>query len=78
MSSSGLPIGRQVRGNDNWKLVYIGDIGNYAVRRLRPGGGIGRHAGLKILCPQRREGSTPSLATNLRFFRSYGWLRYSR
>ncbi len=27
------------------------------------GGGIGRRAGLKIRCPQGREGSSPSLGT---------------
>ena len=29
----------------------------------RPGGGIGRHAGLKILCPQGRTGSSPVWGT---------------
>ncbi len=28
-----------------------------------PGGGIGRHAGLKILCPLGRAGSSPARGT---------------
>ena len=30
---------------------------------MRPGGGTGRRARLKIVCPQGRVGSTPTLAT---------------
>lgn len=31
---------------------------------IRPDGGIGRHAGLKILCFSRRAGSSPAPGTN--------------
>ncbi len=36
---------------------------NPVFRSTRPGGGIGRHAGLKILCPQGRTGSSPVWGT---------------
>lgn len=40
---------------------------NYLISKialtLSPGGGIGRHAGLKILCPQGRTGSSPVWGT---------------
>ena len=32
-------------------------------KTTRPGGGTGRHAGLKILCPQGRTGSSPVWGT---------------
>ena len=57
------------------KAVYAGSIPTPAstcrrrrptVRKLnRPGGEIGRHEGLKILCLNRRAGSSPALGTTL-------------
>lgn len=34
-------------------------------RGTSPGGGIGRHTGLKILCSLERAGSNPALGTNM-------------
>ena len=47
-------------------LAKVGVAGSNPVFRSSstcPGGGIGRHAGLKILCPQGRTGSSPVWGT---------------
>ena len=46
-------------------LAKVGVAGSNPVFRspFCPGGGTGRHAGLKILCPQGRTGSSPVWGT---------------
>ena len=46
-------------------LAKVGVAGSNPVFRSTPcpGGGTGRHAGLKILCPQGRTGSSPVRGT---------------
>ena len=46
-------------------LAKVGVAGSNPVFRSTPcpGGGTGRHAGLKILCPQGRTGSSPVWGT---------------
>ena len=47
-------------------LAKVGVAGSNPVFRspFCPGGGTGRHAGLKILCPQGRTGSSPVWGTS--------------
>ncbi len=40
---------------------------------VRSSGGIGRHAGLKILCPLGRAGSSPALSTKAEVFIDFGF-----
>ncbi len=54
-SCSGLQS-RQRRFDSDSRLHYNDET-------TRPGGEIGRHEGLKILCPYRRAGSSPALGT---------------
>ena len=52
------------------KAVYAGSIPASASIKVNcrfcPGGGIGRHKGLKIPRRQLRAGSSPALGTNLK------------
>jgi hypothetical protein len=56
------------------KAVYAGSIPASASKKiytLCPGGGIGRHKGLKIPRRQLRAGSSPALGTNVIFKKMY-------
>ena len=70
-------------------LAKVGVAGSNPVFRspFCPGGGTGRHAGLKILCPQGRTGSSPVWGTknavnhlifSVFYFKGWlkGWLFY--
>ena len=65
-------------------LAKVGVAGSNPVFRspFCPGGGTGRHAGLKILCPQGRTGSSPVWGTKnavnhliFSVFYFKGWLK---
>ncbi len=52
-------------GNRFTSTGLIGETGGTLPDAARASGGIGRRAGFRFLCPQGREGSSPSSRTHL-------------